>query len=275
MYIMHFSSEVKNMSKSCIWIRKEFSFSFHILAVKAFRTIYAWDFLFTSKFFWFVLCNAKVSLTSSGLRRLFDGGSEVKQNLLGTKSPPSIQWIWSTTQVKLYSLAVSLLLSYLRRRTLYLILNLLNVPSVTSLVWLFRQLKYCLSSGRIASPWGFNIKVHSGNSPPPKIRGFISTSLTCSTTLGIISPPTFLFYRTANRNRVEPFVFLGGHTEAQTNLYFASTSVIKTITIEEKPLKLKCCFMVCPPLLGHYTGRCEPSTCLELSRRIRISGKSF
>ena len=33
--------------------------------------------------------------------------------------------------------------------------------------------------------------------------------------------------------------------------------------------------MVCAPSLGHFIGRCEPSACLELSRKIRISGKSF
>ena len=36
------------MSECCIWIHKESSFSFHILAVNAFRTFNAWVFLFTS-----------------------------------------------------------------------------------------------------------------------------------------------------------------------------------------------------------------------------------
>ena len=164
------------MSECSIWIHKESSFSFHILALNSFQTFNAWDFLFTSKFFWFVLHNAKASFTSSGLRRLFDVWSEVKSNFLGTKSPRSTQRLWSITQVKLYNLTVSLLLSHLRKRTLNLIFNLPNAPSVTILARLFLWLKYRLSFGSIASPWGFNINVRSGKAPSPKIRGRISMS---------------------------------------------------------------------------------------------------
>ena len=33
--------------------------------------------------------------------------------------------------------------------------------------------------------------------------------------------------------------------------------------------------MVCAPSLGHFIDRRELSTCLELSKKIGISGKSF
>ena len=88
--------------------------------------------MFTAKFFWFVLRNAKTFLTSSELRHLFNAWCEVKSNFLGTKSPRSIQRLWSTTQAKPYNLTVSLLLSNLQKKTLNLIFYLLNVPSVIS-----------------------------------------------------------------------------------------------------------------------------------------------
>ena len=137
-YIMYLSSKVKkNMSECCIWFHKESFFSFHILVVNAFQNFNAWDFLFTSKLLWFVLPNAKTCITSPGLRRLFDAWSEVKSNFLETKSPRSIQRLWSTTQTKLYNLRVSVLLSHLRKTTLSLIFNLPNAPSVTNLSRLF------------------------------------------------------------------------------------------------------------------------------------------
>ena len=82
----------------------------------AFRTFNAWDFLFTLKFFWFVLRNDKTSLTSCGLSRLFDVWSKVKPNFLGTKSPR----LWNKKFMKHnpghpYNLAVFLLLSHLRK----------------------------------------------------------------------------------------------------------------------------------------------------------------
>ena len=135
---MYFSSKLKNMSECCIWIHKESYFSFHILAVHAFRTFNAWSFSFISKFFWFVLCNAKAYLTSSGLRRLFDAWSEVKSNFLGTKSPRSIQRLWSTTaQAKPHNFTVFLLFLHSRKKTLNLIFNLTNALFVTSLARLF------------------------------------------------------------------------------------------------------------------------------------------
>ena len=125
------------MSECCIWIHKESPASFHILAVNAYWTFSAWDFLFTSKFFWFVLWNAKAYLTSYGLRCLYDAWSEIKSNFLGTKSPRLIQWLWGTMQAKPYNLTDSSSLSHLRKRTLNLIFNVLNAPSVTSLACLF------------------------------------------------------------------------------------------------------------------------------------------
>ena len=134
---MYFSPKMKkkaNMNECYIWIHKEPFFSFLILAVNA---VNAWDFLFTSKFFWLVLPNAKTFITSPGLRRLFDAWSKVKSNFLRNKLSHLIQMLWSTTQAKPYKLRVSLLLSHLRERTLNLIFNLPNAPSVTSLARLF------------------------------------------------------------------------------------------------------------------------------------------
>ena len=69
-------------------------------------------------------------------------------------------------------------------------------------------------------------------------------------------------------------MFTGGPTEAQMNQYSLCTSDIKTIE-KKKPLKLRYCFRPCTPSLGHFIGRREPSTYLDLSRKARISGKSF
>ena len=157
---------------------KESFCSFHTLAVNAFRTFNAWDIWFTSKFFWFVLPNAKASITSPRLRRPYDAWSEEKSNFLGTKSLLSIQRLWNTTQAKPYNLRVSLLISHLQKRTLNLIFNLPNAPSVTGLARLLLQLKYRLSSGSIASPWGFNINVQSGKVPSRKIKAGILISST-------------------------------------------------------------------------------------------------
>ena len=146
MYHLFSSKLKKNMSKCCIWIHKESFFSFHILAVNAFRIFNAWDFLFTSNFFWFVLPNAKTYITSPGLiKRLYDAWSETKSNFLGTKSLRSIQKLWSAAQDKPYNFRVFLLFSYLEKRTLNLI-NVLNAPSVTNLARLFLYLEYRLLS---------------------------------------------------------------------------------------------------------------------------------
>ena len=60
-------------------------------------------------------------------------------------------------------------------------------------------------------------------------------------------------------------MFTGAATEAQTNQYPTSNSAIKTI--EKKLLKLRYCFMACAPQLGHFIGRCEAYTWLELSKQ--------
>ena len=44
-----------------------------------------------------------------------------------------------------------------------------------------------------------------------------------------MSPPTIIFRRSVDCNRVESCVFNGAYTEAQMSQYSASTSDIKTI----------------------------------------------
>ena len=209
---------------------KNLLFSFHIVAVNAFRTFNTWDFLFTSKFPWFVLRHAKASLTSSRLRSLFDAWSKLNQ----------IFWeLNHHVQYKVYEP---------HRKPSHIIWQFPYFTFTKKNFEFNFQFSECSFyncscanisiikiSACIASPWGSNINVRSGKAPAHKIRGGISTPSPCWTTLRIISLPTILFQRSADCNRVELCAFPGAPTEAQINWYSASTSAIKTI--EQKPLK--------------------------------------